>query len=245
MRNQLLKPSVRRQRLDHPVNPCVLRRHHLPPDIDADLSWRATAIFTQQEVTTLLEAELPIQHLMVYRCAVYTGCRVGELIALKWGDLILEHKEPHPTDRLIISRSGEALTTKTQVARIVPIHSTLRHHLLAWRKVYAELYGTPPHPTAWLLPSSKGTQRRNSAPLQRLRKDLEHLGLRPRRFHDLRRTFITMLRGQGVHSGDVALLTHGPKKSMVDMYTTMPLSTLRGWVEKLPELESRPEPNHS
>jgi hypothetical protein len=57
-------------------------------------------------------------------------------------------------------------------------------------------------------------------------RDLARLGLRHRRFHDARRTFVSLARAGGA-GGLLRWVSHGPSKSeMQDVYTTPPWEAL-------------------
>jgi hypothetical protein len=53
-----------------------------------------------------------------------------------------------------------------------------------------------------------------------LLEDLEQLGLRPRRQHDARRTFITCALEDGARKELLRWVTHGPEGDIVDAYTS-------------------------
>jgi integrase len=73
----------------------------------------------------------------------------------------------------------------------------------------------------------------NHAAYKRLQDDLEQLGLRGRRVHDFRRTFVSNLRAAGADEGTVQLITHGPRKSVMSDYTTLPWAAMCSAVERL------------
>lgn len=50
----------------------------------------------------------------------------------------------------------------------------------------------------------------------------ETLGLRRRRGHDLRRTFITLAQVDGARRDLLETVTHGPRGDIVSIYTTFP-----------------------
>ena len=59
------------------------------------------------------------------------------------------------------------------------------------------------------------------------------LGLRPRRGHDLRRTFITLAQVDGARRDLLETITHGPRGDIVSVYTTFPWPALCAEVAKL------------
>ncbi len=62
---------------------------------------------------------------------------------------------------------------------------------------------------------------------------LEALGFRRRRFHDLRRTFITLARVDGARADLLEMITHAPRGDIINIYTSMPWPSLCAEVEKL------------
>jgi hypothetical protein len=71
------------------------------------------------------------------------------------------------------------------------------------------------------------------------------LGLRGRRGHDLRRTFITLAQVDGARRDLLKVMTHGPAADdIINLYTTFPWPALCAEVEKLKVdlARARPEP---
>jgi hypothetical protein len=70
---------------------------------------------------------------------------------------------------------------------------------------------------------------------KRLCQDLELLGMRHRRGHDLRRTMISLARTDGARKDLLELCTHNPhkKQSTIDVYTEFPWEALCAEVAKL------------
>ena len=77
---------------------------------------------------------------------------------------------------------------------------------------------------------------------KQLRPDLDLLNLRPRRGHDLRRTFITLAQVDGARRDLLeSITTHGPRGDIVSVYTTFPWPALCAEVAKLQiQLRSAP-----
>jgi hypothetical protein len=59
------------------------------------------------------------------------------------------------------------------------------------------------------------------------------LRYRRRRFHDLRRTMITLARVDGARPDLLKMVTHGPSGNILDIYTSMPWEILCAEVAKL------------
>jgi hypothetical protein len=69
--------------------------------------------------------------------------------------------------------------------------------------------------------------------LKKFHSDLERLGLRRRRIHDLRRTFISLALADGGRKDILRWLTHGPTSDVFDTYESLPWTTFCEEVAKL------------
>jgi hypothetical protein len=93
-----------------------------------------------------------------------------------------------------------------------------------------------PSGVAFIAPWPDIKQPENPAPqlgLERAKEDCKALGLRGRRNHDARRTFISIARVGGARTDILKWVTHGQSQSggggesgIMDVYTTFPWSTL-------------------
>ena len=72
-----------------------------------------------------------------------------------------------------------------------------------------------------------------NASLRRFHEDLDRIGLRARRQHDARRTFISIARADGAVADTLHFATHGPDGDIMDDYTTMPWPALCAEVAKV------------
>jgi integrase len=230
-------------------NPCGLKAEELPANEDADPEWRKKAIFTRKEVVAILtDTRIPVDRRVFYAVMFLAGCRFGEISALRWRHY---EPEVEPLGRLEVAFSYNSTKrklkgTKTKKTRLVPVHSTLAIILDWWHDVgWPEMMGRPPGPDDIMIPTKHGTHRHRATGWQQLngrparaatpatatrsaraarpRKpgDLERIGLRPRRQHDTRRTFITLCRGNGARTDLLKLATHGPEGDIMDVYTEM------------------------
>lgn len=220
-----------------PSSPCVLTRDYLPSNVDADPGWRSRAVFTAEEVRTLLGSELPADRRTLYLLLFYTGIRLGEAIGLRWGDI---DPTAEPLQKLIIQRSYER-RTKTKVTRLIPIHPDLQEAIRVWRDTgAAQLLGHEPGEEDLILPSHRGGMRDNSSVLRRFHRDLRDAGLRPRRVHDARRTFVTLCRAGGARPDIIRAMTHTSSRDMIDLYTSLPWKTLCEAILCLPRTQTDP-----
>jgi integrase len=82
-------------------SPCVLDERQLGPVTDKDPEWRNTAIFTHDEVETIIsDARIPSDRQMVYGLELLAGVRPGEAAALRW-----RHYDPtvRPLGKLLVA----------------------------------------------------------------------------------------------------------------------------------------------
>lgn len=223
------------------ASPCTLRakRGELPRKKDKDLRWRGTAVFSRGELEQLISDErIPQYRRVLWALLFLTGMRIGEAVARRWRDL---DPEAEPLGRLVVDSHYdmrewvERPGTKTGPARDVPIHPTLAPILAAWK-----LDGWATHRRGkeesgdLIVPSPRGGFLHQASTLRMLHKDLGILGLRVRRQHDSRRTFVSLARGDGANGELLKWVTHGPpNEEVIDLYTTPPWPSLCAEVAKL------------
>ena len=124
-----------------PKNPC--RKIELPRCKPAG----STRSLSEEEVRRLWDATTGEDYLM-WRIAILTGARIGEVLALDRTDLV--------PDGLRIDQSaleGQASSTKNKKSRIAPIPASLRDELEEW------LAANKSHP---LFPTATGKLHRRS-----------------------------------------------------------------------------------
>lgn len=122
--------------------------------------------------------------------ALHTGARVGELVALEWGDVDLERQE------VTIRRTGwhgETTSPKSGRARTVPLNASA---VQALREQRAQTYLAGD--LVWRGGPGGGAMYTLASPSHHLRGRLKQAGLRRIRFHDLRHTFASRLVQSGV-----------------------------------------------
>jgi integrase len=208
------------------ATPCVLQRGILPKKVDKDPAWRATAIYTREEIEKLIsDRRITEDRRVLYALKALGGLRHGEAATLQWrqyddtmeplGGLSLEH-------------------TKTQVPRRVPVHPTLAKILADWKEIgWERTYGRAPTSTDLVTPTRNMTARSAQETPKQLHDDLTTLGLRERRGHDLRRTFITLAQVDGARRDLLETISHGPRGDIVSVYTTFPWPALCAEIAKL------------
>lgn len=206
-------------------DPCKLTKHQLGPKVDADPEWRPTALFTLVELELLISDErVPMDRRVLYALEGIAGLRHGEAAGLLWRNV---QAELDPLGMIFVANNYEHPMPKGDVCRPVPTHPTLAAILAEWRlHGWALMMGRQPNPEDLVLPlppsakSKFGVWRRKGYSYDRLENDLEVLGLRHRRGHDLRRTMISLCRSNGAISDILRRATHKPPKEVIEGYTT-------------------------
>ena len=219
------------------VNPCILKRGELPKHIDKNPTWRAGAVFTRGELEQIISDDrVPEDRRVLYVLMAIAGLRFGEAAALRWRcyDPTLE-----PLGRLLVAASWSTThrvekATKTEQPRAVPVHPVLAKILAAWKLGgYAVMRGSPPGPDDLIVPALHGSFRSRHHALDHFHGDLDRLGLRRRRQHDLRRTMISLARADGAAKDILQTVTHGARGDIMDSYTTLPWANVCAEVAKL------------
>lgn len=221
---------------DH--QPCVLSHHQLGKVRDAHHEWRAGAIFTEAELGALVDSsKVPQDRRVLYALGSYGCLRHGEAAALRWRHIVPEK----PLARIVVANSNAAATTKTGIERWMPVHPVLARLLAEWKLAgWPREFERPPHADDLVVPHTRprnrgprvtfGGMRSDHDSYKRLRIDLGALGLRARRFHDLRRTGVTLYRETGADKDVLKLCTHGGRGDVLDQYTSFGWARLCGAV---------------
>jgi len=107
------------------------------------------------------------------------------------------------------------------VPREIPVHPGLAQVLIEWRRLgWKSTYGRSPKDDDLIIPSTEGGHRSVTYALKTFHRDLEVLGLRKRRLHDCRRTFISLAQDGGASKDVLRFLTHPSPGDAFDLYST-------------------------
>jgi integrase len=231
------------------ASPCTLRvrRGELPPKKDKNPRWRALAIFTRDEVEQLISDErIPLQRRVYYAIAFLAGMRLGEVSGRRFRDY---DDKAVPLGQLLVATQYDDKDLKgDRPSREVPVHPTLAKVLAEWRlHGFALVYGRHPTPEDFIVPKraigrnrlgnrlgiTPGAQQQQNV-WRNFQVDLKKIGLRPRRVHDTRRTFISLSKADGADKYLCRWVTHGPRKEDAwDDYNSPPWDALCEQVAKL------------
>lgn len=170
-----------------------------------------------QAVAFLTVARGPYRDL--FHAAVETGLRSGELLALRWRDVTPEGVTVRRTfSRHARGRIQEAPKSASS-RRTVPLGGTLRARLEARRG----------DPDALVFPSRTGGVLNPSNVNRALRRFALAAGVPVLRFHDLRRTYASLLAEEGYHPSVIQrLLGHATVDLALRVYTSVTEASLAG-----------------
>ncbi len=167
-------------------------------------------------------------------CALRTGCRLGEVIGLQWGDVDF-HGSCIEIRRAIVR--GRETTPKNHKPRRVDMSQQLwdvLKEVKELRQLEAMAKGVSLPEWVFLSPMGFRWDARN---LRRCwERCLESSGLRHVRFHDLRHTYASHLIDLDVHAKYIQeQLGHSSIQVTMDIYGHLFPNRNKGWVNRLDE----------
>jgi integrase len=192
---------------------------------------RETVALTLEQVLTFLKVAREAQDRFeaLYVVAVFTGMRPGELLALRWSDLVLDGPKPEARVRRSLSKddSGSHIfkRTKTEKGRSVSLMPQVVEALRDHRRHQAEerlRYSGLWRDQDLVFPNKTGAPMgwdnltaRNYKPLRKAAGLPENT-----RFYDLRHTFATLMLEQGENPKVVQeILGHSHITHTMDTYS--------------------------
>lgn len=196
------------------TDPCELPGGILPDAGDKSPEAREDWPYTREEAQRLVsDRSIPEDRRVLYALLFLTGVRCGEVQVLRW-----KHYAPErdPLGGMIVARARNARLkiekgTKTGAVRKVPVHPVLAAVLAEWKLSGWARHsgkGRAPGPEDYLVPTRTGKPRNGRNVYGQLKADCERLGIRPRRVHGTRYTFISMGVDDGARWDVFQQLTH-------------------------------------
>ena len=143
------------------ASPCILTKYQLGENVDKNPEWRASAIYTRDELQRLIaDPRIPPDRQMLYGLEGIAALRHGEAAGLRW-----KHYDPtiEPLGRAVIATSYDKGRTKTKRTRLMPVHATLAAMLAEWKlHGWPEMMGRPPTPRISSSRCRAGRRRRSA-----------------------------------------------------------------------------------
>ena len=184
----------------------------------------------------------------VIATAIWTGMRMGELLALTWDHVDLDRRELLVMASMTrVAGQTHLLTTKTRKsARAVPVSEPLRIVLATHKKRQRALrLASSAWDVSWgdlVFTTVHGDPLKGTNVAHMFRKTLKRAGLAPRRFHDLRHGAATLWLAAGADLKTVsALLGHSQISTTANVYTAVLDSLRRTAVDRMAALLSASE----
>ncbi len=180
-------------------------------------------VLTNSEAETFLNQAKLTNHRFypIWAMALFTGCRSGELYALKWSDVDMEART------ISISRSWNSkngfTSTKNQKSRMVPISDELMVFLKQVRLQKGKEEFVLPHLQEW----TRGEAAKVTKAF------CKAIGVTDIRFHDLRATFITNLLARGVPLAVVMAIVGHADMETTNVYLRQAGVEIQGGTDKL------------
>ena len=173
-------------------------------------------------------------------CALRTGLRLGELLALQWGDIDWNGRFIEVQRNLV---QGVLTSPKSHKCRKVDLSMQLQDALVGWRRALQARWLKKGEPLPlWVFPSLEGTAAEERNVRHVFTRLLEKAALRQIRIHDLRHTFASLLIQQGESIVYVKeQLGHASIQMTVDTYGHLIPGANRAAVDRLDD--DAPQPN--
>ena len=221
-----------------PANPAFRMGRHVR---EGDEPRREIHPLTREDAhmfLTTIEQHWP-EHYGFFLCALRTGMRLGELLALQWGDLDFKNRFIAVQRNLV---SGKLTTPKNRnhpVDMSAHLTETLERRLVTAKA--AALKAGKQAPPAWVFTNRDGEPLDGDNLRRRVfQPALTKAKLRQVRIHDLRHTYASLLIQQGESLAYVRdQLGHSSIQVTVDVYGHLVPGSNRAAVDRLDALPTR------
>jgi integrase len=184
--NQIMAYAVRHRYADH--NP--VRDAERPREQGGEPEGEQIHVLGPDEIKRLLDSTEGQKYQLLFRMAIFTGARQGELLGLKWSDIDWGNKQVHIQRTF---NNGRFFDTKTRTSnRRIDLGPVLVNELRKWKLVSGK--------NDLGLVFSNGTGQpidHHNLVNRHFLPSLEAAGLLRIRFHDLRHTYASLLIEQG------------------------------------------------
>jgi integrase len=164
--------------------------------------------WTVEQATAFLRAASASPYYPLFYTAITTGLRQGELLALRWGDVLADH--------LVVRRTySQRAPGKVQEPK-----SGSSHRRVPLSPEGVAVLGRRGAAEALVFPSRGGGMVNHGNLVRAFHRCRERAGLPAARFHDLRRTYASILASAGHHPSVIQrLLGHRTPDLALRVYT--------------------------
>jgi integrase len=175
------------------------------------------AYYTVDDIGLLKQVAAAPLYWDIILFAVLSGCRRGEILALRWSDYDVQRGT-------VTIQCSTGFRTKTGKHRVVPVHSLLREMLEKRRTI---THGDP-------IFSDNGHQLRGNNVTKRIRHYIRKAGLRRElHLHSLRHSFASLLIQSGESLYMVQKLLGHSSPRMTQIYSHLEPNNLHRSVERI------------
>jgi len=147
-------------------------------------------VLAPSEINSFLDAEEHMKYRTLFRLAIFSGARQGELLGLKWSDVDWQYSQIHIQRTF---NNQRWFNTKTGASnRKIDLGPAMMKELKAWK------LACPPNDLDLVFPNESGQPiNHNNMVNRHFNPALKKAGIERIRFHDLRHTYASLLIEQG------------------------------------------------
>lgn len=176
----------------------------------------APKFITVDELNTILTSVQPKELCEPIQFGFYTGCRLSEIVNLKWKDVDVQ--------RELLNIGGSSMKTKSRKHRTIPIHNTLM------KSIFCD-HCAPEH---FVFRKKDGANYTGDYISKRFKKAVRNAGLREEiHFHTLRHSFASNLAMKGVSILVIQKLLGHSSITTSEIYSHLNVEALSEAIQKV------------
>jgi len=222
----LYQHRILSEALNHAVKMGLLARNVAESTTPPHPKRKSITTMAAEDIPKFLEASHRTPYHVLYCTALFTGMRLGELLALRWRDIDLDMASLS-VSRALFKRRGvcKIIEPKSPHSRrsiaLSPILATILQQHKSQQEAKRILLGNPLEEERDLVfARTDGSPLDPGTVTHTFRRAITRAGLPPLRFHDLRHTHATLMLQAGVHPKIVQeRLGHGSIAVTLDTYS--------------------------
>ena len=160
------------------------------PNGQGNTKKKKISILTPSKINSLLDAESDLKYKALFRLAIFSGARQGELLGLKWSDVDWENSQIH-IQRTFNNQAWYDVKTETS-NRKIDLGPAMITAIKKWK------LACPICKLDLVFPNEAGKPINHNNLVKRyFEPALKKAGIEKVRFHDLRHTYASLLIEQG------------------------------------------------